>query len=244
MTNPIFKNFGNDAATDRVVQENQIMTVNGTLQITLLMGLIMLIGAGYVWNQALLGYTDQVAMLTGIGGIAGFIVALIISFTRTKFLVPVYAGLEGLFLGGISSVFESSYPGIVIQAVAGTFSAFFAMLILYRLNVIKCTDKFRSIIFIGTASIAGIYLIGFIGSFFGYSIPQIHTSSNIGIAFSIIAILFAAFNLILDFDFIEQGAQRMLPKDYEWYGAFGLLLTLVWLYLEMLKLLAKLSDRR
>ena len=139
MTNPIFKNFGNDATTDRVVQENQIMTVNGTLQITLLMGLIMLIAAGYVWNQALLGYTDQVAMLTGIGGIAGFIVALIISFTRTKFLVPVYAGLEGLFLGGISSVFESSYPGIVIQAVAGTFSAFCAMLILYRLNIIKCS---------------------------------------------------------------------------------------------------------
>ena len=130
MTNPVFKNFDNDV-TDRVVQENQIMTVNGTLQISLLMGLILLIAAGYVWNQAMLGYTDQVAMLTGIGGIAGFITALIICFTRTKFLVPIYAALEGLFLGGISSIFEASYPGIVIQAVAGTFGAFFAMLILY-----------------------------------------------------------------------------------------------------------------
>ena len=243
MTNPVFKNFGNETS-DRVINENQIMTVNGTLQVALLLGLIMLIGAGYVWAQAMAGYTDQVAMLTGIGGIGGFIIALIVCFTRSKYLVPVYAGLEGLFLGGISSIFETQYPGIVIQAVAGTFAAFFAMLILYRANIIKCTDKFRSVIFIGTASIAGIYLIGIIGGFFGYTIPQIHTSSNIGIAFSLIAILFAAFNFIIDFDFIEQGAQRMLPKDYEWYGAFGLMLTLVWLYLEMLKLLAKLSDRR
>lgn len=243
MTNPVFKNFGNDV-TDRVVQENQIMTVNGTLQIALLLGLIMLIGAGYVWSQAMAGYTDQVMMLTSIGGIGGFILALIVCFTKSKYLIPVYAGLEGLFLGGISSIFETQYPGIVMQAVAGTFAAFFAMLILYRANIIRCTDKFRSVIFIGTASIAGIYLVSIIGGFFGYTIPQIHTSSNIGIAFSIIAVLFAAFNLILDFDFIEQGAQKMLPKDYEWFGAFGLMVTLVWLYLEMLKLLAKLSDRR
>ena len=244
MTNPIFKNFGNDAATDRVVQENQIMTVNGTLQITLLMGLIMLVGAAYVWNQALLGYTDQVVMLSSIGGIAGLVLGLIICFTKSKYLVPVYAGLEGLFLGGISTFFEASYPGIVMHAVAGTFAVFFTMLILYRMNLLKCTDKFRSTVLIGTASIAGIYLIGFIGHFFGYTIPQIHTSSNIGIAFSIIAILFASFNFIVDFDFIEQGAQKMLPKDYEWYGAFGLMVTLVWLYLEILRLLAKLSDRR
>ena len=242
MTNPVFKNFGNEIS-DRVINENQIMTVNGTLQIALMMGLILLAGAGYVWSRATLGYTDQVAMLTGIGGIGGFITALIVIFARTKYLIPVYAALEGLFLGGISSIFEASYPGIVMQAVAGTFAAFFAMLILYRANVIKCTDKFRSIIFIGTASIAGIYLISFIGSFFGYTIPQIHTSSNIGIAFSLIAILFAAFNFIMDFDFIEQGAQRMLPKDYEWHGAFGLMITLVWLYLELLKLLAKFANR-
>jgi len=243
MTNPVLKQI-DETSGERVLQQNEIMTVNGTLQITLLMGLILLVAAAYVWSRASLGYTDQVAMLSGIGAIGGFIIALIISFTRTKYLVPVYAGLEGLFLGGISSIFEASYPGIVVQAVAGTFAAFFSMLILYRANIIRCTDKFRSVIFISTLSIAGIYLISIIGGFFGYTIPQIHTSSNIGVLFSVIVVLIAAFNLILDFDFIEQGAQKMLPKDYEWFGAFGLMVTLVWLYLEILKLLAKLSDRR
>lgn len=243
MTNPVLKQI-DETSGERVLQQNEIMTVNGTLQITLLMGLILLVAAAYVWSRASLGYTDQVAMLSGIGAIGGFIIALIISFTRTKYLVPVYAGLEGLFLGGISSIFEASYPGIVVQAVAGTFAAFFSMLILYRANIIRCTDKFRSVIFISTLSIAGIYLISVIGGFFGYTIPQIHTSSNIGLLFSVVVVLIAAFNLILDFDFIEQGAQKMLPKDYEWFGAFGLMVTLVWLYLEILKLLAKLSDRR
>lgn len=243
MTNPVLKQI-DETSGERVLQQNEIMTVNGTLQITLLMGLILLVAAAYVWSRATLGYTDQVAMLSGIGAIGGFIIALIISFTRTKYLVPVYAGLEGLFLGGISSIFEASYPGIVVQTVAGTFAAFFSMLILYRANIIRCTDKFRSVIFISTLSIAGIYLISIIGGFFGYTIPQIHTSSNIGLLFSVVVVLIAAFNLILDFDFIEQGAQKMLPKDYEWFGAFGLMVTLVWLYLEILKLLAKLSDRR
>lgn len=243
MTNPVLKQI-DETSGERVLQQNEIMTVNGTLQITLLMGLILLVAAAYVWSRASLGYTDQVAMLSGIGAIGGFIIALIISFTRTKYLVPVYAGLEGLFLGGISSIFEASYPGIVVQAVAGTFAAFFSMLILYRANIIRCTDKFRSVIFISTLSIAGIYLISVIGGFFGYTIPQIHTSSNIGLLFSVVVVLIAAFNLILDFDFIEQGAQKMLPKDYERFGAFGLMVTLVWLYLEILKLLAKLSDRR
>ena len=118
------------------------------------------------------------------------------------------------------------------------------MLILYRANVIRCTDKFRSVIFIATLSIAGIYLINFIGSFFHMQVPLINSSSTMGLAVSAVICVIAALNLIIDFDFIERGAQNYLPKDFEWFGAFGLMVTLVWLYLEILRLLAKLQDRR
>ena len=190
------------------------------------------------------GYTDLAMMLTAGGGIVAFILGLIVSFTRNKYLVPVYAVSEGLFLGGISATFEASYPGIVSQAVAGTFAALFSMLILYRANVIRCTDKFRSVIFISTLSIAGIYLINFIGSFFHMQVPLINSSSTLGLAVSAVVCVIAALNLIIDFDFIERGAQNYLPKDFEWFGAFGLMVTLVWLYLEILRLLAKFQDRR
>ena len=169
---------------------------------------------------------------------------MLIGFSKNKFLVPIYAVCEGLALGGISATFEASYPGIVSQAVAGTFAALFSMLILYRAKIISCTDKFRSVIFIATASIAVVYLVNFIGSFFNMQVPLLNSSSNAGIAITAIVVVIAALNLIVDFDFIERGAENMLPKDYEWYGAFGLMVTLVWLYLEILRLLAKLSDRR
>ena len=199
--------------------------------------------AGFVWQKFAMGHTDMGMMLMSIGGIVGFISALIIAFARTTFLVPVYAICEGLFLGGISASFEASYPGIVAQAVVGTFAAFFSMLLLYKMNLIRCTDKFRSVIFISTASIAVIYLVNFIGSFFNYAVPIINTATNAGIGFSLIVVAIAALNLIIDFDFIERGAQNMYPKKYEWYGAFGLMVTLVWLYFEILKLLAKFSSR-
>ena len=220
------------------------MTVNGTLQITAFLGILLVAAAAFVWSRFTLGYTDLAVMLTGGGAIVGFILALIICFTRTKVLVPVYAVCEGLFLGGISATMETSYPGIVSQAVVGTFAALFSMLILYRANIIRYTDKFRSVIFIATLSIAVIYLVDLIGHFFGYAVPLINTSTNFGIGFSVVVVLIAALNLIIDFEFIERGAQSFLPKDYEWYGAFGLMVTIVWLYLEILKLLAKLNERR
>ena len=204
----------------------------------------MVAAAAFVWTRFTSGYTDQALMLTSVGAIVGFVLALIVSFTRPKFLIPVYAVCEGLFLGGVSAQFETSYPGIVSQAVAGTFAALFSMLILYRANVIKCTDKFRSVIFIATLSIAAVYLINFIGSFFNMQVPALNSASPIGIGISLIVCVVAALNLIIDFDFIEKGSQMMLPKDMEWFGAFGLMVTIVWLYLEILRLLAKLSDRR
>ena len=241
MANPILNE--NYAAQERVLQ-GEPMTVNGTIQITAFLGLLLVASAEFCWSRFTLGYTDMGMMLTAGGAIVGFILALVIAFTRVKYLIPVYAACEGLFLGGISASFEASYPGIVSQAVAGTFAALFSMLILYRAKLIQCTDKFRSVIFIATCSIAVLYLINFIGHFFHYAVPVINSSSNFGIAFSIIVVIIAALNLIIDFDFIERGARNMLPKDMEWYGAFGLMVTIVWLYLEILRLLAKLQDRR
>lgn len=243
MTNPIMNLEERNAEQERVVYSDQVMTVNGTLQVTAFMGLILILAAGFVWNKFAVGHTDMGMMLTSIGGIVGFITALIIAFARVTVLVPLYAACEGLLLGGLSSIFEASYPGIVAQATAGTFAAFFSMLILYRTGLITCTEKFRSVIFISTASIAVIYIVNFIGHFFGYAVPLINTSTNAGILFSLIVVAIAALNLIIDFDFVEKGAQRMYPKKYEWYGAFGLMVTLVWLYIEILKLLAKFNSR-
>ena len=250
MTNPIIKieerNAEKEASInlrDVVVDASQVMTVNGAIQITAFMGLILVIAAAFVWQKFAMGYTDIGNTLMFLGGIVGFITALIICFARVTALVPVYAAFEGMFLGGISAIFENSYPGIVAQATAGTFAALFSMLILYRAGLIRCSDKFRSVIFISTASVAVIYLVDIIGRFFGYAVPIINTATTGGIAFSLVVIAIAALNLIIDFDFIEQGAQKMYPKKYEWYGAFGLMITLVWLYVEILKLLSKLNNR-
>ncbi len=240
MSNPILND--NFAAQERVL-EGEPMTVNGTIQITAFLGLILVAAAAFVWTRFTAGFTDLANMLTIGGGIAGFIVALIVAFTRIKYLIPVYAACEGLFLGGVSAMMQAVYPGIVAQAVAGTFAALFSMLILYRTGLIKCTDKFRSVIFISTCSIAVVYLVNLIGSFFNMQVPYLNSSSNIGIGISLIVVVIAALNLIIDFDFIERGSQNMLPKDMEWYGAFGLMVTMVWLYMEILRLLAKFSSR-
>lgn len=245
MSNPVIRRLQDDENNyeAKIINAESVMTVNGTIEKVGVMGLILVAAAAFVWSRFTLGYTDLANMLTLTGVIAGFILALIITFTNTKLLIPIYAACEGLALGGISAAMEVKFSGIVAMAVMGTFAAFFAMLILYRMRIINCTDKFRSVIFIGTASIAGIYLIDLIGSFFGYSIPFLHSATSLGLGISLVIIAFAALNLIVDFDFIERGAERMLPKDFEWYGAFGLMVTLVWLYIEILDYLAKLNRR-
>ena len=238
MANPIL-NDNNFNESERVF-EGMPMTVNGTIQVTAFLGLLLVCAASFVWSRFTNGYTDLAMMLTGGGVIVGFILAIIISFTRNKYLIPVYAVCEGCALGGISASFEAQYAGIVFQAVAGTFAALFTMLALYKMRMIQATDKFRSVIFISTASIAAIYIVDIIGRwFFHLHVPLINSSSPIGILVSVIIVIVAALNLIIDFDFIEKGEQMMLPKDFEWYGAFGLMVTLVWLYLEILRLLSK-----
>lgn len=243
MSNPILNKKFTEHTT---IIEGATMTVNGTLQAAMILTMLVLAGAAFVWQRFSLGYNDFAIMLTLGGALVGFITALIVCFTnKNKYLTLVYAACEGLALGGASFIFEKEFPGIVSQAVAGTMAALFSMLILYRTGMIKCTEKFRSVIFIATVSIAAVYLINLIGSFFHYSVPLITFSDNsaAGIAVTAIIVVVAALNLILDFDFIERGSQMMLPKDYEWYGAFGLMVTIVWLYVEILKLLAK-SKRR
>lgn len=243
MSNPVLnEKFLSESVGDKVII-GQTMSVKGTLDKTMLLFLCAIMPAAYTWQQFTLGFTDKANMLMAVGAIVGFIFAMISAFTRNKIFIPLYALCEGLFLGGISAVFNAMYPGIVIQAVLATFAAMFSMLILYRIGAIKCTDKFRSVIFTATISIAVLYLIQWIASFFHYSIPAIFGAGTIGIGFSALVVVIAALNLILDFDFIERGTQAMLPKDMEWYGAFGLMVTLVWLYIEMLRLLAKLKDR-
>lgn len=243
MANPIFTNNFN--AGERVY-EGEPMTISGAINKTLTLLALVIASAAYTWWLLASGYTDKAAMLCIGGAIVGFILALVIAFSRGKYapvLAPIYALSEGFFVGGISAFFEAAYSGIVIQAVAGTFAALLSMLLLYRARVIQCNDKFRAVLFTATMSIGVIYLIQIIASLFGRGIPQIFTSSPIGIGFSVAVVLIAAFNLIVDFDFIERGAQNLFPKEYEWFGAFGLMVTLIWLYLEILRLLAKLADR-
>ena len=152
--------------------------------------------------------------------------------------------MEGLALGGISVVFEASYPGIVSQAIFLTFGTLGALLMAYRSGLIRATENFKLGVVAATGGIALVYLASMVLGFFGMSVPLIHSSGTFGILFSVFVVVIAALNLVLDFDFIEQGVERGAPKYMEWYGAFGLMVTLVWLYLEILRLLAKLNDRR
>ena len=161
MSNPIL----NENFTEQTkVISGATMTINGTLQATAILGLLVVAAAAFVWSRFALGYTDMASMLTYGGAIVGFILALIISFSRNKYLTPVYAICEGCTLGGISFMFEKVYPGIVAQAVVATFATLFVMLILYKLGAIRCTDKFRSVLLIATAAIFVVYLINFLGS--------------------------------------------------------------------------------
>ena len=221
-----------------ITAENQ-MTLDGTVNKTGISLLLLMFTATYTWNSPSLG-------LMALGGIGGFIVGILTHFKRhlSSITVPIYAALEGLLLGGISTMFEQLYPGIVSQAIFITFGILASLLIAYKSGLIKPTENFKLGVTAATGGIAFIYMISWIMSFWGGSIPLIHSSSTFGIVFSVGVIIIAALNLVLDFDFIEQGVEMGAPKYMEWYGAFGLMVTLIWLYLEILRLLAKLNSRR
>ena len=180
--------------------------------------------------------------------IGGFIVAIITIRKKewAPITVPIYAVLQGIFLGIISNVFNAMYDGIVITAISYTLCILFALLSVYRLGLIKPTENFKLGLAAATGGIAIVYLANFIMSFFGSGIPlmDINNSSIYSIGFSVFVIIIAAMNLVVDFDFIEEGAEKGAPKYMEWFGAFGLMVTLIWLYLEILKLLAKMNSRK
>jgi uncharacterized YccA/Bax inhibitor family protein len=224
------------------------MTETGTLNKFFLLFLLVMASASLTWKA----FYDGVNVMPYVLGAAifGFITAMVVIFKKewAAYVTPVYALFEGVVLGGISAtynnVFAKTAPGIVTQAVLLTFGVVIAMYVLYRFRIIKVTDKLRSIIFTATAGIAIFYLLSIVLSFFHINIGFINEGSALGIGFSLVVVVIAAMNLLLDFDMIEKGVAAGAPKYMEWYGAFGLLVTLVWLYLEILRLLAKLANRR
>lgn len=224
------------------------MTINGTAQKTMFLLVLAMGAACFTWSKTFTGLeaNPAAAMPWAIGGLlVGAITGFVICFKHTwaPTLAPVYALAEGLFLGGISASFEAQYPGIVIQAVGGTFGTLGGLLLAYQSGLIKATENFKLGIVAATGGICLVYLISLIGGFFGFPVPYIHEAGPIGIGFSLVVVVIAALNLVLDFDFIEQAAERGAPKYLEWYGAFALMVTLVWLYMEILRLLAKIRSR-
>jgi uncharacterized YccA/Bax inhibitor family protein len=227
--------------------QGERMTVRGTLNKFGLMFIMLLAGASLTWS---LFYQGVNVMPWAIGSaIGGFVLALIMTFKKewSPYLALGYALLEGLFLGAISAVFNAafaeSYPGIVMQAVLLTLGTAGAMFLLYQFRIIQATPTFKKVIIMATAGIMLFYLIAIVLRLFGIQMPYLHDNSAIGIGISLFIVTIAALNLILDFDRIEQGAAHGAPKYFEWFSAFGLMVTLVWLYLEMLRLLSKLASR-
>jgi uncharacterized YccA/Bax inhibitor family protein len=232
--------------TARAARGQEAMTVQGTANKTALLLICTLAGALWTWNMFMSTSNPAAAQPWMIGGaIGGFVVALITIFKQTwaPYTGPMYAVLEGLFLGGISAMLEVKYPGIAFQAVVLTFGTLACLLVAYKSRMIEVTQNFRLGVFAATGAIALIYLVSFVAGFFGASFGFIHGSGWMGIGFSLVVVVVAALNLVLDFDFIEQGAAAGAPKYMEWYAAFALMVTLVWLYIEILRLLAKLRGR-
>ena len=226
------------------------MSVRGTINKFGFLMLMIIAGAAYNWHMYAEGKPSTVTTLMITGIIGGLITAIAITFKPNwaGYLAPVYGLLEGLFIGGISAImnaaFAEKYPGLIMQAVGLTFGVAIAMFLLYNFRVIKATEKFKSIIFTATLGIGIFYLLTMVLRLFGVNVSFMYDSSMLSIGISLFIVAIAALNLILDFDMIEQGAERGAPKYMEWYGAFGLLVTLVWLYLEMLRLLSKVASNK
>jgi len=246
--NPFFrtKSFkeNNQNATDTahdavIIDYNQTMTVSGTINKSFLMLILLIASATITWTMA-----NPIVFAIG-GAVVGFILVLIATFRpqSSGFLAPGYAIFEGLFIGGVSAIFEVMYPGIVIQAVSCTFVTFMVCFGLYKYGIVKVNDKFRSVVIAATLAIGTYYLISWLLAMFAGFQPVHYGNSMASIGISAIVIVVAALNLFLDFDQIERGVQNKMPKYMEWYGAMGLMITLVWLYIEFLRLLSKLQKK-
>jgi len=226
-----------------VVDYDQNMTLSGTINKTLILFFLLTASAMIIWWMTFNGMNPLVPTIGG--AIVGLILVVISAFKPqySPYLAPGYALFEGLFIGGISAIFETMYPGIVIQAVGATFVTFIVCLALYKYRIVKVTEQFKSVVVAATLAIATYYLISWVFSMFSSFQPVHYGNSIMSIGISVFVIIIAALNLFLDFDRIEKGAEEKMPKFMEWYGAMGLMVTLVWLYIEFLRLLSKLNSR-
>ena len=244
---------GNPALSEKNFQTvfvgngSETMTLKGTLNKFGFMLLMLMGSAYYSWKE--FAGSGNVTALLWTGLIGGLITAVVIIFKKewAGYLAPFYALMEGLFLGAISAMYNNAFaakaPNLIMNAVGLTFGVAIAMYFLYSFKIIKATEKFKSVIIMATVGIGVFYLISMVVRMFGVDIAFLHEGSLMGIGFSLVVVTVAALNLILDFDMIEKGTEAGAPKYMEWYGAFGLMVTIVWLYLEILRLLSKLSSR-
>lgn len=241
LTNDSFSGFGYADV------KAEPMTINGVITKTTILLLLVLLSAGWVWmkfaNSG--GNTAVVSTWMTVGVFGGLILAMVTIFKKewASVTAPLYALLEGLFIGGISAMLNAAYPGIAMQAAGLTFGTMFCMLVAYRSGLIQATEKFKIGIVAATGGIALVYVASMILGFFGIQIPGIFGNGLVGIGFSLFVVIIAALNFIIDFDFIEQSAARGAPKYMEWYSAFAMMVTLIWLYIEFLRLLSKVRDR-
>jgi len=228
----------------------ETMTVRGAINKFGFLLFMVLAGAAYTWHLYYSNQQSTMVTLMWVGIIGGLISVFAIVFKPTwaPYLSPAYGILEGLFLGAISAIlndaFAEKYPGLVMQAVGLTFGVAIAMFLLYNFRVIRATEKFKSVIFTATAGIAIFYVLTLVLRLFSINVSFMYDSSMLGIGLSIFVVAIAALNLIIDFDMIEKGADMGAPKFMEWYGAFGLLVTMVWLYVEILRLLSRFAGRK
>ena len=229
----------------RAAAGEPVMTLQGTATKSLVLLLLAAFSASFTWNAVATGNFGIVGPAVLVGGLGGLVVALVTVFKpkASPYTAPLYAVLEGLLLGGISAMYNARFAGLPLQAVALTFGVFAALLLVYRTGIVRVTENFRMGVFAATGGIAIMYLLSFVLRLFGVPMPFLHDSSPLSIGISLVVVVVAALNLVLDFDFIERGVAQGAPRYMEWYGAFGLLVTLVWLYLEMLRLLGKLQGR-
>ncbi|WP_343703068.1 Bax inhibitor-1/YccA family protein [Chitinophaga sp.] len=225
-------------------QYSESMTLNGTVGKMAFLLALVLASAVYSWGAFARGENVMPYMIGG--AIGGLVLALVISFKKewAAYLAPAYALAKGLLLGAVSAYYASRWDGIVLQAVGLTIATFIGMLVLYRARIIRATERFKSVMFAAVTGIAIFYLIAFVLGFFNISIPFLHEGSLIGIGFSVVVTAVAALMLIIDFDMIENGITQGAPKYFEWYASFALLVTLIWLYLEILRLVSKINSSR
>src|SRR6201987_1813061 len=241
-TNPVLK----ESAFAGAIPTGDTMTIQGTVNKTGLLLLFVVVAAAWTWGLSR-SETPEAAFPWMIGGaLLGFVTALVTVFKKAwaPISAPIYALCEGLFLGGISAIFNRSYPGIAFQAVSLTFAVMFVMLLAYKFGIIRATRGFKLGVIAATGGIALVYLVNMVMSlFFHTQMSFLYSSTKLGTGISLFIVVVAALNLIIDFDMIENAARMGAPKYMEWYGAFGLMVTLIWLYLEILRLLGKARRR-